>query len=258
MVRLQTNVEGENPWKLLRNNQITEALALFETKRAREKPPSYKRGLGEALLWTEQYESAAEHFAQSIEITKKFRMRSEGDYAYLGVARWCLGDFVVAATHWKAGVKAPYAIGGICTQTPLLLLTASVLNPDSFLRSEAEQILRTKLSDPRAGELTEHWPASLGKLAVGTISKEAMAAYWVRTTNLYEVVFEPERQWVTAFYEAVLDLGSGNMRTGEFRRLMRQRTAPSDFSEWELENWMHLVWSPEFYIARFEGRQIVD
>ena len=85
-----------------------------------------------------------------------------------------------------------------------------------------------------------------------------MAAYWVRTTNPYEVVFEPERQWFTAFYESVLDLGSGKMRTAEFRRLMRQRTDPPDFSDWEPEHWMRLVWSPEFYIARFEGGQKAD
>jgi hypothetical protein len=48
------------------------------------------------------------------------------------------------------------------------------------------------------------------------------------------------------------------MRMDEFRRLMRQRTAASDFSDWEPEHWMHLVWWPEFYIARFEGSQKAD
>jgi len=61
------------------------------------------------LMWCAQYEDAAAFYEKSIEVTKKFRMRSEGDYAHLGSALWCLGDYESAVKRWNEGVNAPYA-----------------------------------------------------------------------------------------------------------------------------------------------------
>ena len=60
---------------------------------------------------------------------------------------------------------------------------------------------------------------TLGEYVLGTVPKEAMAAYWIRTTPYYEVMLESNRPWLTEFYEAVLSLAGGGSVT-EFRVLM--------------------------------------
>jgi tetratricopeptide (TPR) repeat protein len=242
-----------SPWKLVRENRLEEALEIF--KKDRGETPPYKPGLGQVLMCAGQYEHAARHFAESIGISKKLSTRSETDYAFLGAACWCLHDHSSALRHWRGGINEPYAIGGICTQTPLLLFAGSVLHPDYYNRADAEEILRAKLSSARAGERTEHWPASLGKFVLGGIPKEVMAAWWVRTTPLYEVVMERQRQWLTEFYEALLDLGCCKSTLQEFRLSMRRCTNQPAFADWELDQWEILMKMPEFYIARFEASQ---
>lgn len=245
-----------SPWQLLRENRVEEAFEVF--RKNRREITVHGVRVGQALMWTGQYELATRQLEESVGISKKLPMRSESAYAFLGAAHWCLENYVSAFRYWRAGISAPYATGGVCTQTPLLLIAGSILQPGLFSRAKAEDILRSKLSDPRAGTRTEHWPASLGKFVLGTVPKEAMAAWWVRTTRLYEVVMERDRPWLTAFYEAVLDLGAGRLTRTEFRRFMRQRTDQSIFKDWELDPWEHLMLVPEFYIARFEGSQATD
>lgn len=240
-----------SPWKLVRENRIEEALEAFRENRG-DTPP-YKPGLGQVLMCAGQYELAANQFAESIGVPKELPVRSETDYAFLGAARWCLQDYSSAFKDWRGGIDAPYAAGGLCTQTPLLLLAGSILRPEHYSRADAEEILRKKMADPRAGERTEHWPASLCKFVLGAIPKEAMAAWWIRTTSLYEVVTERHRLWRTEFYEAVLDLGQGRLTTRDFRLLMKKRTQQSSFTDWELDQWEYLMRAPEFYVARFEG-----
>jgi hypothetical protein len=182
-------------------------------------------------------------------------MVSEDDNAFLGVARWCLQDYVAASDQWRKGTKAPYAKGGICTQTPLLLIAGSILRPGLLARAEAEEILRSKLLDHRTLERAEHWPATLGRMVLGTIPKEAMAAYWIGNLGHSdsEKRIMPDRQWLTAFYDAVLELGKGAMTVSDFRQLMHRSTAHSNFEGWALEDWRYLISNPEFYVARFEG-----
>lgn len=245
-----------SPWHLVRENRIEEALEIF--RKDLSKGPEYGIGMGQVLMRTGQYEAAIQHFEEAIGIPKRLPMRNESAYAFLGAARWCLGDYASAFQHWRNGINAPYAVGGICTETPLLLVVGSILRPDLFARTEAERILKSKVINPPAGKLTEHWPACLGKLVLGTIPKEAMAAWWVRTTNLYEAVMELDRPWLTHFYETALDLGGGRIATADFIVSMRQTTDESTFSDWGLAHWEHLMRRAEFYIARFEGCRIED
>ena len=154
-------------------------------------------------------------------------------------------------------MNAPYATSGICIETPLLLIAGSILRPEHTSSADAEETLRKKMADPRAGERIEHWPASLCKFVLGGIPKEAMAAWWIRTTSLYEVVMERHRLWRTEFYEAVLDLGHGRLTARDFRLLMKERTQQSSFADWELGQWENLMRTPEFYVARFEGEFLV-
>lgn len=245
-----------SPWKLVRESRIEEAIEIFNKDRG-ETPP-YKPRLGQVLMYTGQYELAAHQFEELIGIPKKLPMRSEDDYAFLGAARWCLHDYSSAFRHWRSGISAPYASAAICIRTPLLLFAGSILHPEHYARAEAEEILRTKLSSSRGRARMEHWPACLGKLVLGTIPKEAMAAWWVRTTSLYEVVMERHRQWLTDFYDAVLGLGWCKFTRQDFRVSMRRCSEQSCFSDWELNQWELLMRSPEFYIARFEGSQTGD
>lgn len=176
-----------SPWKFLRENRIDEGLELF--RKGDSMAPPCGTGLGQALMWVRQYELAVDHFERSIGIPKKLPTRNETLYSFLGAARWCLGDFSAAFRDWQGGVNAPYATGGICTETPLLLVAGSILRPEHQDRGKVEEILRKKLSGPRAGQRTEHWPGCLGKFVLGKIPKEAMSAWWVRTTGLYEAFF---------------------------------------------------------------------
>jgi len=66
-------------------------------------------------------------------------MRSETEYAFLGVAHWCLHEYSSAFNHWRDGINAPYATGGICTQTPLLMLAGSILYPEHYGRAEVKK-----------------------------------------------------------------------------------------------------------------------
>jgi tetratricopeptide (TPR) repeat protein len=245
-----------SPWKLVRENRIEEAIEMFNKDRG-ETPP-YKPGLGQVLMYTGQYEPAAHQFEELIGTPKRLPMRSEDDYAFLGAARWCLQDYSSGFRHWHAGIDAPYASAAICIRTPLLLFAGSLLHPEHYARAEAEEILRTKLSSSRGRARMEHWPACLGKLVLGIIPKEAMAAWWVRTTSLYEVVQERHRQWLTDFYDKALGLGCCKSTLQDFRASMRSCTDQSRFSDWELNQWELLMKSPEFYIARSEGRQVGD
>lgn len=250
MTEISEHGDGMRPFQLLRDGRTEEALKLFRELHERQVWPGRTRGLGEALMWTGRYGLAVDLFEESIEINTKFRMRSENDYALLGAAQWCLGNRQSAVKSWRTGIKAPYAIAGVKVQTPMLLIAASVIDPELQTRPEAEAILRSKLFHRTTGERSEHWPGSLGKFVLGGCPKEVMAAYWVRTTRLYEVVLEADRPWLTDFYETVLDFGAGKMTSGEFQVRIREGVNESRFLDWPLNNWYTLTGLPEFYVAR--------
>jgi tetratricopeptide (TPR) repeat protein len=239
-----SDMENSCYWMQRGNGQ--KALALSQERHSREHSPSSHLELGVALLWMDDYASAAQHFAQRIQEEPK--MRSEGDYLYLGTAQWCVGEYAAAAKTWQAGIKAPYAIGGVCTHSPLMLIVASILSPGLFDRAQAEEMLATKVRDPRAA----YWPGTLAQYVAGLIEDAALEASWVGNISRYEQGVLPDRKWLTTFYKALLELGRDGANKVDFRQFLQTMVEPSQFEPWSTMEFYELTRHQEFYIARHE------
>jgi hypothetical protein len=63
----------------------------------------------------------------------------------------------------------------------------------------------------------------------------------------------PNRRWLVEFYRYVLELDRADLKPKEFQGLMR-RMADTSSPKWcEEANFLRLLWSEEFYIARREA-----
>ena len=214
-------MENSSYW--MQRGDPQKALRLSQERDAREHSPSSHIELGVVLLWMGDYASAAQHFRQRIQEEPK--MRSEGDYLCLGTAQWCVDEYASSVKCWQDGIKAPYAIGGVCTHAPLMLILASILRPGSFDRTQAEKMLTAKAKDPRA----QYWPGTLAQYVTGLIDDAVLETSWIGNTSRYERGVLPDRKWLTAFYKALLQLGRGSMNKSDFRRLLQTIVEPSQF-----------------------------
>jgi hypothetical protein len=246
-----TDSLNESPCNFMQHGDAEKALLLSKERHAREHSPSSYVQLGVAFLWIGDYEAATEHFERQIGGKEKPIVRSEGDYLYLGTARWCVADYTSAVKHWQAGIKAPYAVGGVCTHSPLLLILASILRSGLFDRTNAEEMLSKKVNDPRA----QYWPGTLAQYVAGLIDKDALEASWVGNISRYDQGVLPDRKWLTAFYKALLELGRGAMSESDFRQFLQTAVEPSQFESWKPLEFFSLTRHQEFYIARHEARR---
>jgi len=241
--------ETENPCYWMQQGDAERALALSQERHTREHSPSSHVQLGVALMWNEDYERATDYYLKAIEAAEKSLGNSEDDFLFLGVARWCVEDYASAVTYWKAGINARYAIGGVCAHSPLMLILASILRPGSFERAQAEEVLATKVEDPR----TQYWPGTLAQYVAGLIDNAALEASWVGNISRYEQSVLPDRKWLTSFYKALLKLGRGGINKADFRQLLQKMAEPSQFQSWKPLEFFYLTRHQEFYIARHEA-----
>jgi len=195
------------------------------------------------------YEAAAKHFERQIERKEKPIIRSEGDYLYLGTARWCLADYSSAVNHWQAAINAPYAIGGVCTHSPLLLILASILRPGLFDRTKAEEMLSKKANDPRA----QYWPGTLARYVAGIMDNDTVEESWVGNVSRYEKGVMSDRRWLTTFYKTLLEVGPNGINERDFRQSLLSMVKPSQFHAWRPSEFFNLTRHQEFYIARYEA-----
>lgn len=248
-MNVPTNSLNESPCDFMQHGDAEKALLLSKERHTLEHSPSSHVQLGVAFLWSGDYEAATEHFVRQIEKTEKPVIRSEGDYLYLGTARWCVADYTSAVKHWQAGIRAPYAIGGVCTHSPLLLMLASILRPGLFDRTKAEEMLSKKANDPRA----QYWPGTLAQYVAGLIDNDALEASWEGNISRYDKGVLPDRKWLTAFYKALLKLGHGGINESDFRQTLLSMVEPSQFQSWRSAEFFNLTRHQEFYIARYEA-----
>lgn len=240
----------DNPWHMLQANQGDAALALLRERFMRNPGPRTSIALGAALLWVGEYAAAGEHFQVSLEKAKRLRMGSEEDYALLGTAEWCRGNYMAAIRHWQAGKTAPYAILGVCIHSPMLLFIASILRPKLPLNTSAIlDELTAKLADPR----TKLWPGTLGQFVAGLTSIEAVQSSWIGTREQNEKGIFLNCRWITDFYRELLHFHEGRITLQRFKEAMVSLADPVSCATWDEDAFVHLLRFPEFYIGRHES-----
>jgi hypothetical protein len=243
------NTESVDPCFWMQHGDPAKAVILSRIRHERDDSPSSHLQLGIALLWIGDYISAAQHFQDRIE--QRPRMRSENDYMYLGAAQWCVDDTKSAERSWKAAIKAPYAVGGVCARSPLLLILTSILRPGLTDRAKAEHMLLEKGKDPRCG----HWPGTLSQWVAGLIDDAGLEAS--QETHQPHLPMRPagrpsDRLWLSTFYKRMLELRDNESRSEELARVLKSVSDPSAYALQTSREFYYLTRHPEFYLVRHE------
>jgi tetratricopeptide (TPR) repeat protein len=229
-----------DPWHLLRYGDAEQGLALLRDAYMRQRSSSHIMELGVAYLWKEDYPSAKAHFKNAIQ---EYPRHATSFYGMAGVAHWCLGESTAAVLDWHDGLKAQYAdASGLGIRLPLLLFVASVLEPGTFQRGDAEKILLEKAKDKRA----EQWPGTVAKFVLGQATDENSLAL----TPLIKEFDRKHREWVIRFYRHLLEFRIGDLTSVQFSEVMRAATDTSQPEFFDPNYFLSLMWSEEFFIAR--------
>ncbi len=239
-----TPIRFKTQWLALRRGDIEQGLTLMQESFEGNPTPSTLMTLGLGYLWAKKYEAARDHFQQWM---NRYGVTADAYFALMGAAYWCLDDDIAASGSWKLGLDAQYIdmAGGM--HSPLLLWVASVLRPDDALRRDAAQILRKKVEDPKV----RHWPGPLAQFVLNQIDEDTADE---RLRPRLSQQTPPRYKWQIAFYRHVLALERGDLGAHDLVGTMRNLVDTSA-PEWlEEEDFMQLVRSPEFYIARHEAR----
>jgi hypothetical protein len=245
-------------WEMLRNGREDEALRILQEKYEGDFCASTVVSLGVGYMWSRQYTAAFGLFQQYLDsqLIRKTKMQGDGDYAFLGSAMWCLGEFQRAVEVWKSGLKAPYSAGGVSVGLPILLLHASALRPQEFSREYAEKLLDNRIEKAwRKG-----WPLPVSKYLRGILDEAELEEAWrgPLSPNGLGILSQQEWQvdlyrWECAFHESFVRLTDGKDSILAFRTRMRT-LADTSRPEWATEKqFAHLIRTPKFYLARCEA-----
>jgi hypothetical protein len=132
----------------------------------------------------------------------------------------------------------------------MLLLLGSILRPGLLPRKGAEEMLMEKAKNPRL----KFWPGTLAQFMTGQIDRAALEASWVGHVAKFVRGVRPDAKWLTQFYEEILEFGHGGLSLTGVRASLRSMVDLSQ-PEWsEHLNFVHLLWNPEFFIARHEAQ----
>ena len=243
-MRAADTTEKPDPWALLRSGNYEDGLALLREAFTEIAPPSHIMELGVAYLWTGDYPSASTHFENAI---RNYPQSMSSFYGMAGAAQWCVGKYPAAVERWSAGLGAQYAdAAGLGVRLPLLLFVASILAPDAFPMSKAEDVLAEKAKDIRAN----HWPGALSRLVLNRKLSQG-------NETLIPAVKESEknhRDWLIQFYRCTLDYSAGNLSPSQFTGFMRSLTDTSQPSFSDQRYFLSLIWREEFFIARVNAQ----
>jgi len=236
------------PWELLRSGEVDRGLQLMREAFAKNPVPSSTVTLGVGLLWAGMYEVALAHFKSA---ARSKRTPTEDMFAFAGTAEWHLGNEQNAVDLWREGMKAPYAPGGVCIRTPMLLLMSAILRPGSFSREEAESVLH------RATEqITFKWMAALGQFLLRRVDEKGLRPLWVGQAQTQIPRILPGRKWLTEFYSSVLRIKQHKLDLDTFRYQMR-RMVYEPTPEWsDTAVFIELLSNPEYFIARSESEKV--
>lgn len=238
-------MDSQNPWDHLRQKSAEPGLAILRERYKREPSGSHIVELGVAYLWVGDYQEAEQHFRYAIKTHP-----TPGDifYGMAGAAKWCTDEPGAAVRHWHAGLDSPYAVGGVGIHLPLLLFLASILRPGVYPQEDAARVLLKRIEDPRV----KYWPGPLAKFVLGLGDEKTLSGLCTGANELDTL----HRKWLAQFYKAVLECDRGTLTPTEFKTRM-QETADTSRSEWSEEgNFLSLLWSEEFFIARYEASPI--
>lgn len=236
----------ENPWKHLRYGNADEGIKILRDAHSHALLPTHIMELGVAYLWIGDYHAASEHFQQAI---KREPLLHTAYYAMAGVAFWCIEQPGAAVRIWHAGLGAHFSEGAGGIQLPLLMLAASILRPGSFSKEEAATIVKERIEDPVRKSWLKNWPGRLAEFALGLTDKAGVTQQ-SRSKREDETRY---RQWQADFYVNVIEYGRGNIAEMELKEAM-QRISDISRPEWSEERgFLSLLWSKEFFIARYEA-----
>jgi lipoprotein NlpI len=234
-------MEIGNSWSLLRSGRIEEGLRRIDGWYPNKPTASNIMERGVALLWAGDYSAAWHHFGAAIE---KHPGHSSRFYTMAGTAKWCMDEPEAGVKMWKAGLSAEYS-DAANVGVPLLLWFASIVGPGSFKGSEAEELLAIRLRERRS----QIWPGPVAQYILGRASYTELQSQYPGRNETETVM----RRWRAEFYEAVMELSTGNI--AHYKEMMRA-AADSSRPEWSDENsFLRLVWHEEFFIARHEARR---
>jgi hypothetical protein len=230
----------QDPWDLLRSGRAKQGLKPILERYREQGTPSRIMELGVAYLWARGYKAARDHFQHAIaNYPRKLSLSSF--YQMGGAAAWCMDEPQAAVACWESGLDARFADAGVVITLPLLLFAASILRAGAFPQTEAEDLLRKKLTDPRS----ESWPGPLARLVLG----EGDAGLGPQLDDRYVRI----RRWRAGFYQDILEFRGCGLRPEELKERMRER-ADTSRPEWaEQSDFLNLLWNAEFFIARHEA-----
>jgi len=254
--RVEVTEYGDRPddtawrsWAALLEGDTERALKEMNDIYQREVCDSTMISYGAIMLNANAYGAAYDHFFKVIKMSPCV---GESEYSFAGVAQWCLGNVGGAIKIWKEGMDAPYAPGGICIQTPMLLLAASILKPGSIARGEAESALAAKANNPKS----DRWPYTLAHFLLGGINAECLEASKHGHIGRRNVEGNlRHRTWMIEFYKNLSSIGRNGYCIEDFRELMKAMTNLTTEDWKEPENFAILARQAEYFIARHAARQ---
>jgi len=231
-------MDAADPWVMLRTGKIEEGLSVFKQAHSESPSASHTMELGVAYLWVERYEIAWKHFSAMNEAYPRY---GSGFYGMAGAAKWCLGEYIEAVKQWIVGLDSNYAdTAGLGLRLPLLLFFASVVKPETYCKTLAEELLKEKSKDRRI----TRWPGPIVRWLSDQIGEIELHAH----CKVDDESDSRDRQWLAEFYQSTVHYDKG--KHSEFVETMRKLTDTSR-SEWKDETFfLARMWSEEFFLAR--------
>ncbi len=227
-----------NPWPLLRSGKVKQGLAISKEWFAQNQSPSHTMELGVAYLFTKKYKDAYAHFRRG---WQSCPAGSRALYfGMAGVAKWCLNDRQMAVAEWRNGLKVDYADGAGGVRNPLLLFTASVMEPSLISREEVQDILRERLQAYRCRETGR----AVGKFRSGGGKGRDLPGL-MEGLNPGDT---ENRRWQVRFYQGILELACN--RRSRFSQIMKE---VSDLNNIDEDAMLSRLWCEEYFIARHES-----
>jgi hypothetical protein len=237
-------------WNVMRRGDVKTALAQmtesFDNAWKRESImplcASEALELGAGYLWLKDFESAQQHFDAFNERFPKF---AHNPYDMAGVASWCLGKRQEAVTRWDEGLDVEFADSGYGIKPVLLLFFASVIDPNLHSMLVVKDLLRDRLRDPR----TSRWPGPLAEFVLGRIDSASVRRSGVDSMHEDSTLLHV---WQTDFWSAVIERSRGNESAYHSAMEKCGNLSWDDFDQCR-DLFIHKLWSPEFYLARYEA-----
>lgn len=192
--------------------------------------------LGVALLWTQRYLEAWQHFREAVEA---YPRSISSFYGMAGTAKWCVNDLNAAVEQWHEGLNAKYAdAGGAGVTCAMLLYVASIVAPKVFSKPEAMGLLSKKSKDPRS----RHWPGPLAKFVPGQMTENVL-----RAQSLGQASQRESNSWLIDFYLGIEELDHG--KVAQYRRSML-KTVETTRETTDHNFFLTCLWHEEFFLAR--------